>query len=251
MAARTWYHIWECAQLFIPSKHLTVRGKRVLRVELEMIHLGTSKGRRSRHCDLYGMRRPDWPHHHQEDSGPGLSGFRIPIITIRSWLIWVHVSTIVVIQAADYAGKSQLVTCSPYDPIVYLSFWILDCKSQHHDSEASWHLVAVATQKIRFKLWSRPMLRFQPPWASCEALRSTCHMHTASPPMIPPVQMIPVWGRARSSLFQRESWTGPDHRLAVLHWTVWRKSRIRRSRTAASVGSYENGGFVSRSVGRE
>jgi hypothetical protein len=27
MAARTWYHIWKCAQLFIPSKHLTARGK--------------------------------------------------------------------------------------------------------------------------------------------------------------------------------------------------------------------------------
>jgi len=32
---------------------------------------------------------------------------------------------------------------------------------------------------------------------------------------------------------------------------VWRKSRIRRSRTADCVGSHENGGFVSRSVGRK
>jgi hypothetical protein len=32
---------------------------------------------------------------------------------------------------------------------------------------------------------------------------------------------------------------------------VGRKSRIKRLRTAASVGSYNNGGFVSRSVGRE
>jgi len=32
---------------------------------------------------------------------------------------------------------------------------------------------------------------------------------------------------------------------------AWRKSRIRRSHTGASLGSYENGSFVSRSVGRE
>jgi len=32
---------------------------------------------------------------------------------------------------------------------------------------------------------------------------------------------------------------------------LWRKSQIKRSRTAASVESYENGGFVSRSVWRE
>ena len=32
---------------------------------------------------------------------------------------------------------------------------------------------------------------------------------------------------------------------------LWRTSRIRRSQTVASLGSYENGGFVSRSVGRE
>jgi hypothetical protein len=27
MAVRTWYQIWKCAQLFVPSKHLTARGK--------------------------------------------------------------------------------------------------------------------------------------------------------------------------------------------------------------------------------
>jgi hypothetical protein len=27
MAARTWYYIWKCVPLFVPSKHLTARGK--------------------------------------------------------------------------------------------------------------------------------------------------------------------------------------------------------------------------------
>ena len=27
MAARTWYYIWKCTQLFVPSKHLTAKGK--------------------------------------------------------------------------------------------------------------------------------------------------------------------------------------------------------------------------------
>jgi len=42
-------------------------------------------------------------------------------------------------------------------------------------------------------------------------------------PMIPPVQMIPVWGRARSSPVHQESRSGLDCRLAVLDWTglVW------------------------------
>ena len=53
MAARTWYHIWKSAQPFVPSKHLTARGKVFLGVELQMIYLGTSKGRRSRHRNLY------------------------------------------------------------------------------------------------------------------------------------------------------------------------------------------------------
>ena len=45
--------------------------------------------------------------------------------------------------------------------------------------------------------------------------------------MIPPVQTIPVWGRARSGAVQQESQTGLDYRLAVLDWTglVWTSPR--------------------------
>jgi hypothetical protein len=46
-------------------------------------------------------------------------------------------------------------------------------------------------------------------------------------------------------------WKWDKERIVRLTRAVWRKSRIKRSRTAASVGSYENGGLVSRSVGRE
>jgi len=42
-------------------------------------------------------------------------------------------------------------------------------------------------------------------------------------PMIPPVQTVPVYGRAQSSPVQMEGWTRLDHRLPVLDWTgsVW------------------------------
>jgi len=54
-----------------------------------------------------------------------------------------------------------------------------------------------------------------------------------------------------------------DYGLGIMVWglfffalgweciTVWRKFRIRRLHTVASVGSYENGGFVLRRVGRQ
>jgi len=48
-------------------------------------------------------------------------------------------------------------------------------------------------------------------------------MAIATRSMIPPVQSIPVRGRAQSSPVQREGQTGLSHRLAVLDWTgsVW------------------------------
>ena len=46
---------------------------------------------------------------------------------------------------------------------------------------------------------------------------------SSSNPMIPPVQMNSVWGRAQSSQVQMEDWTGLDNRLSVLDCTglVW------------------------------
>ena len=56
MAGRTWYHRWKFVQLLVPSKHLKARGKVYLGVELEMIYLGTSKGWRSHHHNLYNYK---------------------------------------------------------------------------------------------------------------------------------------------------------------------------------------------------
>jgi len=66
-------------------------------------------------------------------------------------------------RAVDSTGQSESEICSHQDPIVHLSCWISTCNCQHHDREASWDLVTVATLKIRFRLWYWPMSRFRPP----------------------------------------------------------------------------------------
>jgi len=69
-------------------------------------------------------------------------------------------------QVQDSVRKSQSEICSPQDRIAHLYCISLGCNCQHHDREASWHLIAVAMLKIRFRLWYRPMSWFRPPYTT-------------------------------------------------------------------------------------
>ena len=77
-------------------------------------------------------------------------------------------------QAAYSAGKSELEICSPQDPIVYHSYWILGCNCQRHGREASCDFVTVGVITIRLRLLYRPTSWFRPPTTPYRP-PATCH----------------------------------------------------------------------------
>ena len=86
--------------------------------------------------------------------------------------------------AVDSTGKSEADICSPQDPIVYCSGRICGCNCQHHDRETSWDPVAVGTLKIGFRLWSRLMSWFWPPFTARHLLPATGYPPPTTPPTI-------------------------------------------------------------------
>jgi len=92
--------------------------------------------------------------------------------------------------AADSAEKTESEICSPWDSIVYLASRIWGCNGQHHDMEASWHLVVVEVLWIRFRLPCRLTSWFHPTYTVCHMPHTTDYMPPA-PRCLPYTTSLP------------------------------------------------------------
>jgi len=93
--------------------------------------------------------------------------------------------------AADSAEITESEICSPQDPIVYHSCRFYGCNCQHHDLEASWDLLMVATLMIRFRLPYRQRWWFRPTYAACHTPHATCRTLPAARQTLPAIHHQP------------------------------------------------------------